>query len=533
MSEENKHMDEAFRKASGETKAVYNSSFWTEVEAKLNDASLDDAFRAAALGAVASPSFVPTDAIEDMFMDSAFVEASSETTVAYNPSFFEQFKASEANLEMDSAFQAAAAASVVDYAPQFWNDADKALQKEGLHYEYQSAYWGEAKKLLDKSDRKGFFLQWSAVAALLITASFLVGMLGMNVDPAIRTEGLASSSQLDIDNRLAQFDLDVNQENGNALDASENFNLLADNNNNNDNSQNQYSNDLVNGVNEIHNLGNAPSINLAHTVKKSPIFSVDEPTVSGIDFTDLDILAPLRLNEDIAHVNFETSRSLNFPPLEINKGQDKPRGVHSISVIAAVGGGNQWSSSSLIPSQRSSFGAEYLFSPTGKLRNFNFGARFNVSHVQQNGLLKNQQHVQYDINGGADRYFYILQYTDLFFTNFSFVTDYRIAPKHKFTATIGLDYLAAARSNMSYKNSPHSADISTVNDNWGVKDGLNQFDFRLGIGYEFQLTNKFAILLQANTGFLDRTNNDFFENDFKDIEGRLMLGLKYNIFRKI
>ncbi|OIQ36660.1 MAG: hypothetical protein BM555_02205, partial [Crocinitomix sp. MedPE-SWsnd] len=223
-------MDDAFRKASGETKAVYNSSFWTEVEAKLNDASLDDAFRAAALGAVASPSFVPTDAIEDMFMDSAFVEASSEATVAYNPSFFEQFKAAEGTLKMDSAFQAAAAASVVDYAPEFWNDADKALQKEGLHYEYQSAYWGEAKKLLDKSDRKGFFLQWSAVAALLITASFLGGMLGMNIDPAIKTDGFASSSQLNIDKRLAQFDVDQNSnssfenENGNVLDASDNFN---------------------------------------------------------------------------------------------------------------------------------------------------------------------------------------------------------------------------------------------------------------------------------------------------------------------
>ena len=40
------------------------------------------------------------------------------------------------------------------------------------------------------------------------------------------------------------------------------------------------------------------------------------------------------------------------------------------------------------------------------------------------------------------------------------------------------------------------AGITTVNNNWGVKDGLNKIDARIGVGYEWQFSNRFA--LQAN-----------------------------------
>lgn len=147
MSEELKHMDDAFKKASQEVKVTYDQSFWNEAKAKLDDANLDDAFRLAANLSAGTASFEPTNNVDDVFMDAAFVDASSDVNVTYNSSFFEEFKQNEAQFEMDAAYQAAAASVVVDYAPEYWSDADVALQKEGLHYEYQTAYWDEAKTI--------------------------------------------------------------------------------------------------------------------------------------------------------------------------------------------------------------------------------------------------------------------------------------------------------------------------------------------------------------------------------------------------
>src|SRR5690606_36229754 len=107
-------------------KVTYNKAFWNEAKVKLDDTLLDDAFKAAAAGMVTSPSFEPTESIDDMFMDSAFVDAAVEQSAVYDPVFFEQFKASESDIAMDEAFVEAAGAMVVDYLPEYWDDADEA-----------------------------------------------------------------------------------------------------------------------------------------------------------------------------------------------------------------------------------------------------------------------------------------------------------------------------------------------------------------------------------------------------------------------
>ena len=288
-------MDEAFKKASRETKAVYNASFWEEAEAKLNDASLDDAFRAAALGAVAAPAFVPGEGIDDMFMDAAFVDASTEIAVKYDPSFYEQFKASEAHLEMDEAFQAAAAATVVDYAPQYWDAADQALQNEGLHYDYQSAYWTEAKKLLDKSDRKGFFIGWTAVAAGLIMISLLGNLIGFDANIPAGIEGhLTGTGEINKNERIAQLNSTLNSDvntnlaindhdladNMNASNSVQGVNNLNGNANNNNNQFANNENPLINngqGQNSLtnNNLSNNNPLNNGITEIKNPVITLE------------------------------------------------------------------------------------------------------------------------------------------------------------------------------------------------------------------------------------------------------------------
>jgi hypothetical protein len=197
MTEENKNMNDAFKKASEEMKVPYDASFWGAAESKLDDASLDDAFIAAAGTSFSAPSLESTESVDDLFMDSAFVDASAESAVAYDTSFYEQFKSSEASTIMDDAFQTAAAAAVVDYLPKYWSAADKVLISEGLHYEYNTNYWNDAKRLLDRSDRKVFFVRWSAIAAFLLLISFsgsLIGLNGLRGDAQVREFALNNPS---------------------------------------------------------------------------------------------------------------------------------------------------------------------------------------------------------------------------------------------------------------------------------------------------------------------------------------------------
>jgi hypothetical protein len=491
-----------------------------------------------------------------MFMDAAFVDASAELVVNYDPLFFEQFKAQESHLGMDEAFQTAAAAAVVDYVPQYWDAADKALQNEGLHYEYQSAYWNEAKRLLDKSDRKGFFFKWSAVAAALIMISFAATMIGFESNLPAGAEGhLAGNADNSSSNRLAEInEISETNKGGDNSELNNENHILAQNENGQSGvgaaNENLENNNIVANPNNVvnnHNSANTPKqgANNGHigsgmnlvtaTQKKNPLISIEDPVLSSLPFDMLDLQED-GLREDIRRIHFDEYRStpsLPIPVLEINKGQHSPRGVHNVSVIMSAGVGSQWSAEQLLPSHRSSFGAEYLYSPARKLGNFEFGTRFMVHHVKQKGITTTKRTADYNIEGGVHQYWYLLQITDLIYSNVNFAVNYRLAPKHKLKANIGVDYLTAVKSNMSYKNSVHAQEITTVNNNWGVKDGANTFDLRIGFGYEFELTSRVGLMFSANAGLFDKTDDVFLGNNFQDKDVSLMFGLKYNLFRKI
>ena len=167
MIEDDKHMDDQFKRASEDLKFPYQSSFWSEVESQLADESLDSAFKSASEKVMFVPQMDLTESMDDAFMDESF-RAAADAPVDYNTSYWDQFQANLPLIQQDEAFLHASNSTVTPYQPHYWSDADVALQNEGLHYEYKSAYWNEAKVLLDKSDRGIFFIKWSAVAAILL-----------------------------------------------------------------------------------------------------------------------------------------------------------------------------------------------------------------------------------------------------------------------------------------------------------------------------------------------------------------------------
>jgi hypothetical protein len=546
MSEENKHMNEAFKKLNEDYKVKYDSAFWAEAAAKLDDASLDDAFRTAANSSVVTSIVDAPLEVDNIFMDTAFVDAAEAQSLSYNPDFYKAFQASELNLQMDEAFQSAASAAVVDYMPQYWGDADKALQAEGLHYEYNSAYWTEAKKLLDRSDRRVFFNTWSSIAVVLLLISFsgqFLGVFDNNSDlNAINSTKQNAQNLSDKAYEVSNFELAENESNSNTKNGAVQFeNQVQSLNSNLSLVSNQtiitasLNDDQVLNSAEINSsvsaVQNGSTINGINTIR-TPLISLDETTLSSYFNTNVQVKNSPDLTKFPATEILPIGMDLNHPNIEINKGQDAPKSMHSISIILNSGVGNKWNENELLPTLRSSFGVQYNFVPGKYFKNLEFGVNAMLHQIRQPNLGVEKRTSVYELNGDVSKYWYKLQMKDIIFANINLTAGYRITPKHKVNFAAGIEHFAAMNSNMSFRNN-HVEEITTVNNNWGVRDGINNFDVRFGIGYEYQLTQRIALQLNGNVGLFDRTNNAFMNSENIDREMNVTAGIKYTLFRKL
>jgi hypothetical protein len=548
MSEESKHMDDSFKRMSEEMKVSYNQAFWKDAEAKLNDAKLDDAFRAAALGSVAAPSFISGEGMDDLFMDDAFVDAASQQSMPYSSEFFNEFEETQGDMLMDDAFTTAASASVVDYLPKYWDGANQALTEEGLHYEYDSQYWDEARSLLDKSDRRIFFMKWSAVAALLLLFS-LGGLMNSESSSEFDIATLKMSNEVNqngIDKSLtAQSDINVSE----LLSIKEAKEFEMDNGN---------ASDAVNGIQDSNNelAENVSNLLAEGEVESSPVLYFEETShdltekdldrksinVNSAEFAALNIVEANNnsnslLKDDIDKLTspemgleFIAQNNLNSPLVKIEK--YTPKATHNFSLVALGGIGNKWGSEDYIPTLRTSGGLEYMRSSFGRMRNFEFGGYLGFNHVRQNKLGTERRTSVYESNGEVSKYWYKISIKDMIFANANFLMNYRLSDKHKIKFGVGYEHKLAVNSNMSFKDSK-SDEITTVNNNWGVKNGVRNSDVKVSLGYEFQLTNAFAFQLNGNFGLFDRTDNEFLNNSLKDNEMNVSIGLKYTFMRKI
>ena len=539
-------MNDAFKKLNEDYKVKYDSTFWADAAAKLDDANLDDAFRSAANSAVVSSIVDAPLEVDNLFMDAAFVDASEAQSLNYNPEFYKAFQASELNLEMDEAFQSAASAVTFDYMPQYWGDADKALQEEGLHYEYSSAYWAEAKKLLDRSDRKVFFTTWSSIAVVLLLISFsgqFLGVFDNNSDLSAINYKIRNAQE--VNNKIYSSsgpEIMLNESNSILSNEAEQLTnhvqmpSLNQSSGTNENGETAVmSGSLVSNNNLTNSNGtliqNGATINGVGS-NRSPLVALDETTLSS-DFNSntqegysLDLMKIP--TTELAPVEYD----LNHPTIEINKGQDTPKGMHSFSIILNSGVGNKWNENELLPTLRNSFGVQYNFVPGKYFKNLEFGVNAMVHQIRQPNLGVEKRTSVYELNGGVSKYWYKLQMKDIIFANINLSAAYRITPKHKVSFSAGIEQFAAMNSNMSFRNN-HVEEITTVNNNWGVRDGINSFDVRLGIGYEYQLTNRIALQLNGNIGMLDRTDNAFMNSEIIDREMNVTAGIKYTLFRKL
>lgn len=552
MAEENLHMDDAFKKMSEEIKAPYNNSFWDDASAKLDDASLDDAFRnAAGASENITPPLGVSESIDDGFLDDAFVDAAAAQSAAYSPAYFDAMMGAMDELSMDEAFQTAAGAVVVDYEPHYWHAADHALQAEGLHHEYNPAYWKEAKAMLDAAEKSKFFFRWSAIATILLLLSFgsyfgfrnyTEGIADVNdietVDESANTNISAQNIESDQDYQELTHDkemamLEMNEFQGNdrsnmnQVDQSLAHSDLNQSQSGSNTSLDDPSNVVTNANDGLNQSGTDLTYNqTSNDQDQSSTHEESETFDFGLsnkaERFESGLLTGIEINE----------KSIFAPEIEVKK--PDPRGDHTWSYYGQIGLGNKYNVQRQIPTWRNSWGIEYMYTPrgSGKLRNWEFGANLLVNHVRQNDLGTERRVKIFGNDGGVAKFWYKLQLKDMFYSNLNAIAAYRFNPKHKIRFGLGLERKLFVQSNMSYQMNGDEK-ITTVNNNWGIKQGVNSWDVRLSLGYEFCLTHRLSFIVNANYGLLDRTNDAFLQKNIDDHEMSIMGGIKFAIFRDV
>ncbi len=561
-------MDNSFRKMSGEIKAVYNPIYWMEMESTLDNVSMDSAYQTAA-GSVSVPLSQSADfsEVNDVFLDDAFRGAAGNQATTFSSSHWNEFLAQEKDLVQNDAFTVAANATTVAYHPVFWNDADTVLQQEGLHYEYKSHYWSEAKNLLDLADRRAFFYRWSGVASLLLlisafggaslqpeTTTDFVSENGIPAEEIFQTNFVSSDPKangeiLDEDRNDVRFDKSdfaasesnlhnsgIAGQNISAVDyasshlvdmssADPSIDVMGGNGNpavsENDHSASGSTNELSSSGSVAHNVGRILNHNERDwTVTKK--YENDSRFVliaeNGTIMRPVQTISNEPLISPMPHVSIEENPKY------------KSRPSHFLSLAASIGVGREYGGSVLDLGKRTTVGIQYRRISYGALHRFEFGANAGVNQMSQTFLGTERHSSQFYLDGSFSKAWYKLRLTAMYNVTAGITAGFKINSRHKITLGAAYDRLIGVKSNMSYQLSSDD-EIVTVNNNWGIKDGVNPFDVRFSFGYEYALAKRLSLQANASCGLFDRTENDFLQNTFFDREAGVSIGIKYDLIR--
>lgn len=109
---------------------------------------------------------------------------------------------------------------------------------------------------------------------------------------------------------------------------------------------------------------------------------------------------------------------------------------------------------------------------------------------------------------------------------------YDIKGKHSVIAGASVSYLVGVKSAIETKNEESLHNPTTQSENtWDYRDGLNNLDANLRVGYDYKLNTNLSIGGMVQYGLMDITSNETFQvvDNSKNVEVRVTL--KYTPFR--
>lgn len=529
-------MDDAFKDAAAQTSVAYDSAYWQQMEASM----------------------------PELQMDEAFFAASKETKASYNPIYW---GAANSALEKEGLHY--------EYQSAYWNEAKTLLDKEDRKVFFTK--WAAVAVLLLLISSLGIGVNINDVYTNTHRAGHgssdaanlhelnatdrnqsdeLVAINNDNetdfqeANPRISAEELNNIGE-DVANDITPNSSVPNNTENSVVN---NVTPERDNQPENNESPSETDNEGVNDIEIVETNVNNGSAELEYAI--NPQDENAELTQSNTDNLDENrgntepgiadetaLLEEINAIDNFNKINtvvtpIDMTSEVGMPStslMEITK--QKLKQNHSFSVIAGAGFGNGYGSQDFQRTNRFYGGLEYLTKGFGKLRKFELGGSVAVDHSKHNDLLLEDYTKDYyrtptlDENGKlvwSTRYGSVLKVTDIYTVNTSLLINYRINPKHKIKFGVGIDTYLNTQNNLINRVGENSV---IVNNDFERYEGFRNTDLRFSLGYEYQISNRFGVQLNANYGIFDRTTDRFDGGLVYDNEMSMTLGLKYNIFR--
>lgn len=110
---------------------------------------------------------------------------------------------------------------------------------------------------------------------------------------------------------------------------------------------------------------------------------------------------------------------------------------------------------------------------------------------------------------------------------------YNIKGKHTILAGVSVSHLLNVKSEVEQQNEESLQQNSSSNKltTWGYKEGINQWDMGVRLGYNYEFTPKLSAGAMINYGALDITNDDIYKSASKHTNLDLRVLVQYKLFR--
>lgn len=147
------------------------------------------------------------------------------------------------------------------------------------------------------------------------------------------------------------------------------------------------------------------------------------------------------------------------------------------------------------------------------------GTQIGFTYI--NALNLNQQFSQVKYSFGVDSSVFDIEYTKILQIQVPLSINYQLLKNHYLGLSAGISYAPDISSNVKDFNASNS--VTT----FGYKNGFQSVDAFLQLQYQFDFSQNFSLQMQYLRGLRDRTINGYFNNNIKNYQSTIGIGLKY------
>lgn len=112
------------------------------------------------------------------------------------------------------------------------------------------------------------------------------------------------------------------------------------------------------------------------------------------------------------------------------------------------------------------------------------------------------------------------------------LVDYSFGRRHHAFAGAHLGYLTGVKNSMINRTEETLSGTQTKTElKWGMEEYYNPLNISIAAGYDYELTSKIKLGINAQFGLTDFTKNQSWNNNSKNFHQELQISLKYNLMR--